>query len=93
MKNKNYLIIVFFLLFSCVLLNTGDIGTKRYEMDAPPKELIWCGTSRETVLLLSENNSLYTSEDKGFNWRLLNGIITSTGKDQLDENEDEVKIY
>ena len=92
LSNKNYLIIAFFLLFSCVLSYTGNIGTKRYDMDAPPKDLVWCGPSRETVLLLSENNSLYTSEDKGFNWRLLNGILTSTGKDQLDENENDIDI-
>merc|ERR1712032_1062269 len=29
-------------------------------------------------------------EDKGFNYRLLNSILTSTGKEQLDENENEI---
>jgi len=90
LSNKNHLIIAFLMLFSCVL-SEGNVSTKRYEMDAPPKDLVWCGTSRETVLLLSENNSLYKSEDKGFNWRLLNSILTSTGKDQLEENDNEVK--
>jgi hypothetical protein len=83
---------IFFILFSSVFSFSGNIGTKKYDIDAAPKDLVWCGTSRETVLLLSENNSLYRSDDKGFNWRLLNGILTSTGKDQLEENENEV-IY
>lgn len=90
-KQKNYLIIALILsLFSHSLSFSGNVSTKIYNIDAAPKDLIWCGTSRETVLLLSENNSLYRSDDKGFNWRLLNGILTSTGKEQLDENENEV---
>ena len=92
MNNKTYLKIAFFLMLFSNIVSDGNIQVKTYEIDAPPKELVWCGTSRETVLLLSENNSLYKSEDKGFNWRLLNGILTSTGKDQLEENDNEVKI-
>jgi len=83
------LIVALFNLLSDVY-TAGNIETKKYDLDAAPKDLVWCGSSRETVLLLSENNSLYKSDDKGFNWRLLNGILTSTGKDQLDENENEV---
>ena len=93
LNKENYLIVaIFLILFSCVFSFSGNVSTKKYDIDAAPKDLVWCGTSRETVLLLSENNSLYRSDDKGFNWRLLNGILTSTGKEQLDENENEVKI-
>ena len=74
------------------IFTAGTIDTKKFDLDAAPKDLVWCGTSRETVLLLTENNSLYRSDDKGFNWRVLNGILTSTGKDQLDENENEVNF-
>ena len=92
MSNKKYLKLAFFLLLFSNIISNGNIEFKRYEIDSPPKDLVWCGTSKETVLLLSENNSLYKSEDKGFNWRLLDGILTSTGKDQLEENDNEVKI-
>jgi hypothetical protein len=92
LSKENYFIFaIFLILFSCVLSSSGNVGTKKYDIDAAPKDLVWCGTSRETVLLLSENNSLYRSDNKGFDWRLLNGILTSTGKDQLEENENEVK--
>ncbi len=89
---KDYSVAVFLTLISYVL-SAGNIDTKKFDLDSPPKDLVWCGTSRETVLLLTENNSLYRSDDKGFNWRLLNGILTSTGKDQLDDNENEVEYY
>jgi len=68
----------------------GEIDTKSYIIDSPLKEMIWCGDSRETVLVLTETNSLYRSEDKGFNWRPLNGILTHTGVNELEDNENEV---
>jgi hypothetical protein len=91
LKKENILILVIFLiLLSFNFTFSENVSTKKYEIDSNPRDLIWCGTSRETVLLLSENNSLYRSDDKGFNWRLLNGILTSTGKNELDENDNEV---
>jgi len=89
---RSYLTIaLLFILFSYIF-TAGNVDTKKFDLDAAPKDLVWCGTSKETVLLLTENNSLYRSDDKGFNWRILNGILTSTGKDQLEENENEVKL-
>ena len=90
---KSYLFIATFLVLFSYAFSAGTIDTKKFDLDAAPRDLVWCGTSRETVLLLSENNSLYRSDDKGFNWRVLNGILTSTGKDQLDENENEVNLF
>lgn len=87
---KSYLILATFWSLITYILSAGTIDTKKFNLDASPRDLIWCGNSRETVLLLTENNSLYRSDDKGFNWRMLNSILTSTGKDQLDENENEV---
>lgn len=87
---KSYLLLAIILNTFSLIYTAGTIDTKQFDLDSQPKDLIWCGTSRETVLLLTENNSVYRSDDKGFNWRLLNGILTSTGKDQLEENENEV---
>jgi hypothetical protein len=90
---RSYLIMALILILFSYILSAGNVDIKKFDLDAAPKDLVWCGTSRETVLLLTENNSLYKSDDKGFNWRLLNGILTSTGKDQLEENENEVIFY
>lgn len=89
---KSYLFIASFLILISFAFSAGNVDSKKFDLDAAPRDLVWCGSSRETVLLLTENNSLYRSDDKGFNWRILNGILTSTGKDQLDENENEVNF-
>jgi hypothetical protein len=79
-----------FLILFLYVSGSGEIEHKQYDLDSPPKDLVWCGPNRESVLLLSELDSLYKSEDKGFTWKKLNDILTTTGKDQLEENENEV---
>lgn len=78
------------LLLLAYTMSSGTIEHKQYDLDATPKDLIWCGPNRESVLVLTEADSLYKSEDKGFTWKKLNDILTTTGKEQLEENENEV---
>ena len=88
---KKYLFgICTLLILFLYVSGSGVIEHKQYDLDSPPKDLVWCGPNRESVLLLSELDSLYKSEDKGFTWKKLNDILTTTGKDQLEENENEV---
>jgi hypothetical protein len=78
------------LLLLAYVMSSGTIEHKQYDLDAPPKDLVWCGPNRESVLLLTETDSLYRSEDKGFTWKKLNDILITTGKEQLEESENEV---
>ncbi len=92
MVKKSLLFIAFLLLFAFSQA-AGEIEHRRYDLDSAPKDLVWCGPNRETVLLLTELDSLYKSEDKGFTWKKMNDILTNTGKEQLEENENEVNKY
>jgi hypothetical protein len=83
------LILTIILFFPTVTL-AGNVETKQYDLDSEPKDLIWCGPNRDIVLIVTEMDSLYKSEDKGFTWKKLNDIITNTGKATLEENENEV---
>lgn len=69
---------------------TGSVEFKPFEMDSTPQELVWCGNAREVILVMTENSSLYRSEDKGFSWKKLNDILQSKGKDELDPDENEI---
>jgi hypothetical protein len=68
----------------------GSVEIKQYDIDSSAVDLVWCGPTRETVFVLTELNSLYRSDDKGFSWKKLNNLLINKGKDQLDENENEV---
>jgi hypothetical protein len=88
MSRKNISIIIILLISGCVI--SGTIDFKQYDIDAQPVDLVWCGTNRDTVFIVSELNSLYRSDDRGFSWKKLNDILTNTGKNELDENDNEV---
>jgi hypothetical protein len=88
---KCHITIISLLIAS--ILSAGTVEFKQYDIDANPKDLIWCGPSRDSVLVLTELNSLYRSDDKGFTWKKLNDVILNTGRLELDDNENEVKCY
>jgi len=69
---------------------SGSIDVQHFDLDSKPIDLVWCGPTRDTVFVLTELNSLYKSEDKGFSWKKLNDLFLNTGKDQLEENDNEV---
>jgi hypothetical protein len=71
---------------------TGTIDFKQYDIDAQPIDLHWCGPSRDTVFVVTELNSLYRSDDRGFSWKKLNDILTNTGKNELEQNDNEVRF-
>jgi hypothetical protein len=92
--SKLNLFITFILLLILKYSSTfGIIEHRQYDLDSAPKDLVWCGNSRDSVLLLTESDSLYKSEDKGFTWKKLNDVLTNTAKDQLEESENEVKTF
>lgn len=91
MIKNGFLFFAFNILFNFIL-TAGEVEHRRYDLDSVPKDMIWCGPSRETVLIITELDSLYKSEDKGFTWKKMNDILTNSGKEQLEENENEVNL-
>ena len=68
----------------------GTVNLKVQGLDSSPSDLVWCGSQRDTVLVLTENFSVYRSDDKGFTWKKMNDILTHTGKNELEDNENEI---
>lgn len=77
-------------LFIIQKMLSGSVDYKSYDLDSTPKDLVWCGSTRDTVFVLTETSSLYRSDDKGFSWKKLNDIMTHTGQEQLEENDNEI---
>jgi hypothetical protein len=73
-----------------IIKAAGNIDYKFAELDSTPVDLVWCGNSKEVVLVLTETNSLYRSDDKGFTWKKLNDVFIKTGTKELEENENEI---
>ena len=95
MKTKTssiiYCLIIFCLFSSCI--SVGSVDFKMFDIDSNVNDIVWCGNSRETILVLTDLSSLYKSEDHGFTWKKLNDIFQHTGKQELEENDNEVLYF
>lgn len=94
---NNYKFKTFLLIFIALILfnvlnsyESSSVDYKSYDVDSTPKDLVWCGATRQNILLLTETNSLYRSEDKGFTWRMLNDILLTKGRDELEPEDNEI---
>ena len=67
--------ILFCLLFSNFINCIGIVNLKLTDLDSSPINLVWCGSNRDTVLILTEKNSVYRSDDLGFNFKKLNNFF------------------
>ena len=84
---------ILILLFNISFINTLLNGKVEYSMsdiDSKVKEIVWCGNSNEVLLALTEMDSLYISDNKGFMWKKLNDLITHTAKTELEDQENEI---
>ena len=94
-RNTSFLffaLLVVLSLFSSIpsINSIGNVQSKLFEIDSDVNDVIWCGSNNQSILLLTELSSLYKSDDNGFSWKKLNDILLHTGKQELEENENEV---
>lgn len=87
---RNCMIKIFLILHLESLIFTGTVDYQSYILDSNPKDVVWCGSSSESVLVLTEMNSLYKSDDKGFSWKKLNDVMVHTGKQELEPEDNEI---
>jgi hypothetical protein len=96
MPNKKFLFLklIIFLLILTLSKETEKIRIEEYEMDSSPKQIIYCGPENKTIIILTELNGIFRSEDSGLHWKKQNDIFINKGKDELEEESDEVgKIF
>ena len=94
MKNISFIKLLSILTLFCipVIFSTGNVDFKLFEIDSNINDMIWCGSNQDIILALTELSSVYKSDDHGFTWKKLNDIFQHTGKKELEENENEVKL-
>jgi len=93
---------VFLLVLLYLFLFTSNAETNFSDSQKPPKDeaafhvsnidsilsdILWCGGSKEIVLILSDNGSVYKSIDKGFKWTKMTDVFQRTGYVELEQGE------
>ena len=57
-------------------------------MDGMVKDIMWCGTTNENILVLTQMGSAYRSRDKGYTWKRLSSLMSKSGSSVADAGQD-----
>lgn len=69
--------------------NMADlVDFQTFELDGEIKDMMWCGATDETVLVLTQDGSIYRSRDRGGNWKRLKSLMAKQGAIVADESQD-----
>ena len=49
--------------------NTDLVDFNKFDLDSGVKDIMWCGSSNEMILVLSEKGNIYRSRDRGATWK------------------------
>lgn len=67
-----------------------DVTFNTTLIDSELVDVLWCGDSGESVLVVTELGSVYYSSNSGMNWAKLSKIFQSTAKKKTTDNDEEV---
>ena len=53
---------------------------------------MWCGTSNEVILVLTESGTVYRSRDRGGSWKRLQQVMSQVGGQVADQDQEVSEI-
>ena len=68
-------------------VNADKISFQIIEIDSPLKDIMWCGSTNDIVLVHSQAGTVYRSRDKCDSWKKLHSIMHQTGMAVLDDGQ------
>lgn len=96
MKKRIYILTLtfIFLLYCSAQTNETISQTPKEEvsfhlsnLDSVLSDILWCGGSREIVLILTDTGSIYRSTDKGFRWTKMTDLFQRTGYGEIEQGD------
>jgi len=69
--------------------NKGDlVDFQTFELDGEIQDMMWCGANDETILVQTNDGSIYRSRDRGGNWKRLKSLMAKQGAIVADDSQD-----
>jgi hypothetical protein len=68
------------------LASTIDYQT--FELDGHVHDVLWCGDNNESILVHTDDGTVYKSHDRGANWKRLKSILQKQGQKVADADQD-----
>jgi len=72
----------FFLLAG--LGTESQVDSSTYELDSPVQDTLLCGYKQDILLVLTQNHSVYRSDNSGFSWKHLKSLLMREGRAHAD---------
>ena len=69
--------------------NMADyVDFQTFELDGEITNMLWCGSSDESILVQTDDGSIYRSRDRGSNWKRLKSLMTKHGESVADDYQE-----
>jgi hypothetical protein len=52
-----------------------NIDFQTFELDGHVHDILWCGSTDETILVQTDDGTIYRSRDRGANWKRLKSLM------------------
>ena len=79
MNKKSVLIAFCALMTTLTLASRGDFAStidfQTFELDGHVHDILWCGSNDETILVQTDDGTVYRSRDRGANWKRLKSLM------------------
>lgn len=50
--------------------------------------MMWCGSTNEVILVLTDNGTVYRSRDRGGSWKKLQSVMSQVGSQVADQDQE-----
>ena len=61
-----------------------NIDFQTFELDGHVHDILWCGSTDETILVQTDDDTVYRSRDRGANWKRLKSLMQKQGQSVAD---------
>lgn len=68
----------------------SNVEFTSFELEGDVKDLLWCGSNDEIVLMQTTEGVVYRSRDRGGTWKKLQGLLIKQGM-QVKDDEQQVR--
>jgi len=65
-----------------------NIDFQTFELDGHVHDILWCGSTDETILVQTDDGTVYRSRDRGANWKRLKSLMQKQGQAVADVDQD-----
>ncbi len=77
---------------SSTVPSAANVDFSQNFIDSPLLDILWCGSEKQTILILTDKGTVYKTKDLGKNWDKLREMFQKTAKKQAKEEENVLTI-